>query len=200
MDSRWEPKQTTGARRWRGAARVPRAPRAPGALGAPGAQACQARLVRQMRHVLHMRQVRHVLHPRQARGARRVGHVRKCTRQHLSETMPAPTILAKIRCKIAAGWKSLCLVCTPAVSSHLSLKKDRGPARTKQDSPPHIPVKTQCKVIAGRPRTAQYCAAKCTLYCIFTGMAGGGGGIVPGLHTAGNMRAPPPSLSKTNTK
>ena len=174
MGSHWEPTQTTGARRWRGAARVPRAPRAPGALGAPGAQACQARLVRQMRHVFHLRQVRHVLHPRQARGARRVGHVRKCTRQHMSETMPAPTILAKIRCKIAAGWKSLCLVCTPAVTLDLFLKRGRGPARTKQyEGTRTIPVKAQCEVIAGRPRMVQYFAAKCTLYCFLTGMAWG---------------------------
>ena len=91
----------------------------------------------------------------------------------MSETMPAPTILVKNQCTIAAGWKSLCLVCTPAVTLDLCLKRGRGPARTKQyEGTPAVPVKKQYKVIAGRPRMVQYFAAKCTLYCFLTGMAG----------------------------
>ena len=83
----------------------------------------------------------------------------------------------------------------------LAFVKDSAPVHTRQDAgTPTIPDKTQYKVIAGRPRMANYFAAECTLYCFLIGLAWGGDGIGPGPRAAGNMRAPPPSLSKNNTK
>ena len=55
--------------------------------------------------------------------------------------------------------------------------KDCGPARAREYPPPSLSPaildKTQYKVIAGRPRMDQNVAAKCTLYCVLSRMAGG---------------------------
>ena len=172
--------QTSVARCWRGAPCVPGAPRAPGAPGAPEAQVCQARLGRQMHHVLHVGQVCHVLQPRQVRHARvvrRVCQVRLRTWRHTSEPCRPPPSLSKTNAQSRrGGHHGVWWACAhQAICQH--------PRRPFQK-----PLDRDHGVATRDPDLA----AKCILYCFSAGMVA--------VHTAGNMLAPPPSLSKNNTR
>ena len=159
---------------------APRANCAPGALGTPGAQECQARLVRRTRHVLNVRQVCCMLQPRQVRhvrGTRRVCQVRLRTWRHTSEPCRPPPSLSKTNAQSRrGGHHGVWWACThQAICQH--------PRRPFQK-----PLDRDHRVAARDPDLA----AKCILYCFSVGMVA--------VHTAGNMLAPPPSLSKNNTK
>ena len=77
--------------------------------------------------------------------------------------------------------------------SVLFFDRDGWPARSEQyDGTPAVPVKNQCKVVAGRPRMLQMWRQSAFCFVFLTGMVG--------LRAASNVTAPPPSLSKTNAK
>ena len=114
---------------------------------------------------------------RHCRGTRRVCQVRLRTWRHTSEPCRPPRSLSKTNAQSRrGGHHGVWWACAhQAICQH--------PRRPFQK-----PLDRDHGVAARDPDLA----AKCILYCFSTGMAA--------LHTAGNMQAPPPSLSKTNTK
>jgi hypothetical protein len=179
MGSYWEPTPTPCARRW-GEVR----------------HACQARQVRQgplgpkrARHVWCARCVRaprapSVPHAPAAPGAPRSGHAQSVpgapahVTAHIGKHVgPSPPSLSKTSAQSRRGaHHGVWWACTQqAICQH--------PRRPCQK-----PLESDRVVAAYDPDSA----AKCMLYCFLTGMVA--------LRAAGNMLAPPPSLSKNNTK
>ena len=171
MDGYWESMQTPGARRWRGAPRVPRAPRTrcarqprgPCVPGAPGAP--------------NVLRVPHASSAPRARRAQSEPGAPVRVTAHIGKPLDPRHPGQK---PMQNGGGVAIMVYGVHTRNHVALVFDRdcGPARTRQyEGTPTIPDKKQYKVIAGRPRMAQYFAAKWTLYCFLTGMVGGGGAL-----------------------
>ena len=155
MDSHWGPIQTPGARRSRGAPRVPSAPRAPGAPGShnvPGAlgapDAPRAPHAPSAPRGLAAPGAPH------ARRARSVPSAPVKMTEHIGKCRPPPS-LSKTK---ATWWRGdqYGVWCAHPQSFCAGFEGDCWPAQARQyvGTPPTF-VKTQCKVIAGRPRVVQ---------------------------------------------